>query len=377
MKIKILFIITTFQKDGPGNYLKYLVKYLDKSKFEIYACCLHNNGEIQQELENLGVKTFVFDMKSFIDISIIWKLKRLITEIKPDIVNTILLRADLFGRTAAIGKCKVLLSTILNQDDYRQKTTLSEKILMHFDEKLSNKYTNKIIVEAVGVKEYCIKYQNIDEEKYEVINSLIDVNEIPKNIKILPFESKDKIIIGTAGRLHPQKGQEYLIEAFKSIANKYPNALLYIYGSGELEGHLRDIVGDNNLNDRIFFKGYTNNLYGSLSEMDIYVMPSMWEGGAPISVLSSMAVGLPIISTNVGGIDEFITDGDEGLLIDVNDKNKVANKLEKAIESLINDKDKAKKLGANAKTKLYNNFAADKIAKKYEHLCFKLLGIDS
>jgi len=370
MKIKILFVITTFQKDGPGNYLKYIIKYMDREKFDIYACCLYNTGEIENELKNLGVSVFTFNMRYFLSLSIILKLRDLIGKIKPDIVNTILLRTDLYGRIAAIGKTKIIFSTILNQDDYRKKRNIKEKVLMSIDEYLSNQHTDKIFVEANEVKKYCLEYQNIDEDKYFVIPSLIDTNEIGSDIICTPFK-RERIIIGTAGRLHEQKGQKYLIAAFNVLYKKYNNMVLYIYGKGELEESLKKSVIDYGIEDRVKFKGYSNDLYRSLSEMDIYVMPSMWEGGAPISVLSSMALGLPVISNRVGGIQEFIENLEEGILIDVTCEKEIVEKLIHAIEFMIDNKETSIKMGVSAKEKVNNRFSAEKVSKLYQEKCIE------
>ncbi|MDP4143941.1 MAG: glycosyltransferase [Bacillota bacterium] len=371
MKVKILFIITTFQKDGPGNYLRYIIKYMDKEKFDIYACCLYNNGEIEKDLKALGVKTFTFDMKGFTDFSVVGKLKKLIHQIEPDIVNTILLRADLYGRFAAKNNCKVLISTILNQDDYRKKRTIKEKILMYFDEKLSNNYTDKILVEAQGVRDYCIKYQDIDVNKYEVIHSLIDVNEANGRVAH-PF-SNNNIIIGTAGRLHEQKGQKYLVEAFSTLSSKYPNAYLYIYGEGELKDELTELVLSLGIEQKVEFKGYSYDLYSDLSELDVYVMPSMWEGGAPISVLTAMTVGLPIVTTKVGGIEEFISDNAEGFLIDILEKENLVELIASRLDYCINNPQLAQEIGVSARRKVNNNFSAEIVSKEYQNLCMKLL----
>jgi len=343
---------------------------MDREKFDIYACCLYNTGEIENELKNLGVSVFTFNMRYFLSLSIILKLRDLIGKIKPDIVNTILLRTDLYGRIAAIGKTKIIFSTILNQDDYRKKRNIKEKVLMSIDEYLSNQHTDKIFVEANEVKKYCLEYQNIDEDKYFVIPSLIDTNEIGSDIICTPFK-RERIIIGTAGRLHEQKGQKYLIAAFNVLYKKYNNMVLYIYGKGELEESLKKSVIDYGIEDRVKFKGYSNDLYRSLSEMDIYVMPSMWEGGAPISVLSSMALGLPVISNRVGGIQEFIENLEEGILIDVTCEKEIVEKLIHAIEFMIDNKETSIKMGVSAKEKVNNRFSAEKVSKLYQEKCIE------
>ncbi len=140
------------------------------------------------------------------------------------------------------------------------------------------------------------------------------------------------------------------IRAFELIKQKYQNSQLFIVGDGAEINNLKDQVSQMNIKD-VYFKGRIKNdqIYNELDKADIFLNPTT-EDNMPISVLEALACGLPVISTNVGGIKYLIQDKINGLLVDNNDHAAMADR----VEQLIHDYFFAKELIINGSKVAYN-----------------------
>lgn len=156
---------------------------------------------------------------------------------------------------------------------------------------------------------------------------------IPNCVSITDFDSYDtkqereKIIVNV-GRLHPQKNQKLLIEAFAKIAQDFPEYRLEIYGNGELSLELEKQIEANMLMGRVLLKKPTKQIYQVLNNATLFVLSSNFEG-MPNALLEAMCLGVPCISTDCrpGGARMIINDGVDGFIVPVNDSNSLAQKI--------------------------------------------------
>ena len=157
----------------------------------------------------------------------------------------------------------------------------------------------KVIAVSKGVKNDLIKKFGVKEEKVQVIYNPVRINEI----QILSgeeinddFQGDNIPIIATCGRLTEQKGQWHLIRAFSEVRKRIPCRLV-IMGKGELEGYLKELTRELNLQNDVIFLGWQKNPYKYIANADVFVMSSLWEGFG-IVLVEAMACGLPVISTD-------------------------------------------------------------------------------
>ena len=129
---------------------------------------------------------------------------------------------------------------------------------------------------------------------------------------ILPGEQ----VLISAGRLSPEKGHAYLIDAVSAIVSKSPELKLklLIAGSGTCEGKLKEQVSRRGLSQCVKFVGHCSNLDELFSIADLFVLPSLSEG-SPNVLLESMAARVPIVATKVGGVPELVTNGESAILV--------------------------------------------------------------
>ncbi|NWF75244.1 MAG: glycosyltransferase family 4 protein [Nitrospirae bacterium] len=173
----------------------------------------------------------------------------------------------------------------------------------------------------------------------------------------------DKKIILFVGRLDPQKRVDMLINIFKNVHDVCKSAYLIIIGDGPEKEKVLSYLDDN-----ISYIGTVNNVDEYLRASDMLVLPTLSEGMSNV-ILEAMATGLPVISTNVSSNPEIIEDGIDGILLEVEDKKGLQEKIIK----LILNETFAQKIGQNARKKILQQFSIEHIAEKYREIFEKLV----
>lgn len=183
----------------------------------------------------------------------------------------------------------------------------------------------------------------------------IDREKFPQTIV------KRKAIV-TVGRLHPQKNQLLLIDAFASIASRIPEYTLEIYGDGILKSKLQTHIEELGLENRVYLKGTSNHIHSIIYDATMFVLSSDFEG-LPNTLLEAMALGLPCISTDCrpGGAREIIDNDYDGIIVPIGD----CDKLSVAMLQLINDENKQIMLSNNAVVKM-KTFSPKEIYNHWE-----------
>lgn len=175
-----------------------------------------------------------------------------------------------------------------------------------------------------------------------------------------PLENK---VVVAAGRLTHQKGFDMLIDAFAPVARAHPDWRLRIFGNGRLHAKLTARIASLGMTDNITLEGCTNRFEAELRDASLYVLSSRYEG-LPMTILEAMTQGLPVVAYDCHtGPGDVITDGNDGLLVPPGD----TAALTAAITDLVEDRDKLRKLGANAYESV-RQFYAESIGPRWERL---------
>lgn len=154
---------------------------------------------------------------------------------------------------------------------------------------------------------------------------------IPNPIEVKSYaSSKPAKKIVNVGRLIEAKNQKLLINAFYRINKEYPEYILYIYGDGVLYDDLKNQINKLGINNRVFLEGNVANIHDAISDAEFFVLSSNYEGLSN-ALLESMMMGIPCISTNCAGSDEYIIDGISGYLVPVGDEDLLYDSMKKMI----------------------------------------------
>lgn len=200
----------------------------------------------------------------------------------------------------------------------------------------------------------------------EIVRDLYDEN-IKDHSTILPNpvsvtcyaspETRHRIV--TVGRLHPQKNQAMLIRAFASFCEEHHDYTLSIYGEGELEHTLKELASELGIGDKVLFHGNIENIHPEIADAEMFVLSSEYEGLSN-ALLEAMMMGIPCISTACEGSTDVISDGKNGILTPVGDK----QALLQAMEHLAGDKDLRNKIAKEGR-KTGKNFRKEVVVGKW------------
>ncbi len=220
--------------------------------------------------------------------------------------------------------------------------------------------TEKIICVSNFIANSISNLMNMPSDKFVVLRNCIDVNRFSNDLNInekrklrekYGIKENEKILLFT-GRITPEKGVKELVESLKNVKNK--NYKLLILGSAlnELETktkyqeQIENIV--KTISNKVIFTGFIKyeeiNKFYSIA--DIAVLPSIWDDPAPLTIIESLVSGLPIITTNSGGIPEYATNG-AAIIIERNEN--LVRELSENIDLLLDDEKKLKEMSNSAK----------------------------
>jgi len=166
----------------------------------------------------------------------------------------------------------------------------------------------------------------------EIFNPNLDSHKVREELNI----SDETIVLGSAARLTPWKGQHYLIEAYARIVNKKTKTCLLLVGAPTFDDDryqqkLHALVEDFGLEKKVIFTGFRPDLPDILAAMDIFAYTSVEKDTSPLSLISAMACGLPVVAFDIQGVREVL--GEAGLLVPVLNVKKLTVDLEKLVEN--------------------------------------------
>ena len=199
--------------------------------------------------------------------------------------------------------------------------------------KLIWKHSRFVITNSKGLTD--LAKNAAPEQKFDVIFNGVDTDFYQPNKRTIEDRKKEFIVL-CASRLSKRKGIKYAVSGFAKIAGRYPQIKMIIAGGeGNAMEELKTQVADLEMKDRIkFFGHYTKEQSPKIyNDADVFVMPSLNEGMSN-NLLEALASGMPVLMTPVGGAEELVTDGENGFLIETENSDIIADKLEYLVENL-------------------------------------------
>ena len=351
--MRICFIVNGFAIGGAEIKLLELVKELKQQypdKFYIVVCSVGQGGPLEEQFRNLNIKTFVFVKKYKFDVSLIWRVYKLLKKEKIQIVQTTLYYADIIGTYAA----KMAgIDKIISWDAMTQPYHYGFKNLLAY--RLASKWYSTSVAVSHAIQKKIIEERHVHPDKTMTIHYGVDVHSF-QNLngytyrKKLGFKKND-IIIGTVARLIEQKGHVYLVEAAKEVAMRFSNVHFLFVGDGPLREILEKKTTRLGLESIIAFLSFRSDVKELMGIFDVFVLPSLFEG-LPNVILEAMACEKPIVATRVSGTPEAVIHGKTGLLVPPMD----TNALTSAICTLLNNRKQMKEMGKLGRQRVENVF---------------------
>ena len=353
--VKVCFISPEYLplSGGTGAYVYYLSKELMKHGHSIYVVTGYDESrdvKVNEQLYVFFLKTPKTPIiRSFLFAgSALRKLNKIRDSCPTDIAHANLPLVPNFAVPEGFGK--TLISTVhstwkgeaeaIKGEPYSRLNS-NEKFMVSFNwflrifEKKMLERSNKIIAVSDFTRRELLQYYKVKEDKIRVIHNGVDVDKFkPAADKLkakaeVGFNPEDKAIL-SVGRLYARKGLFTLIESMALVTRKFKNAKFIIAGKG-LSNEMKKLVSyaaKLGVKDNIVFTGYfpDKKLPRLYQAADVFAFSTFYEN-LPFAVLEALSTGLPVVTTNVGGIPEMIEDGKNGFLVEPSNSRELADRI--------------------------------------------------
>jgi glycosyltransferase involved in cell wall biosynthesis len=384
-KIKVLRIINRFNIGGPTYNATFLTRFLSDDFETLLIGGLPEKGESDSLhiLEEYGVEPILLpEMKRkpnfFSDRKALIKIKDIIAEYKPDIVHTHASKAGALGRKAALDmKVPVVVHTFHGHVFHSYFGKVKTELYKFIERKLAQKSTGIIAISDLQKKELVNTYKITTEKKVNVIPLGFDLKKFNQN---LPEKRKnvrqkfeigeDQVAVAIIGRLAPIKNHSLFLEIVAIVQNESDKKLVFfIVGDGELRDEIAQKVSElSKIGVDIRMTSWIKDINEFNAGMDVICLTSNNEG-TPVSIIEAQASQVPVVSTNVGGVQNVMIDNETGFIVPKNNARIFADNLLVLIENeaLRNE------MGRNGWSFVKERFHFERLVKDMEYYYKELL----
>lgn len=383
--IKVLRIINRFNLGGPTYNVTYLSAFMP-DEFETTLCGGRHEKHEGDSLfipERYGVKPIIIEsmqrsINPFNDRKALAEIRAIIREVKPDIVHTHASKAGALGRTAAIKeKIPVIVHTFHGHVFHSYFGRFKTWLYLMAERRLAKKTSAIIAISAKQQDELTNRFKIAPKEKFRVIPLGFDLDSFHENKleKRNKFRSKhgitDEIAIGIIGRLTAIKNHELFMNSISGLAEQKIKLRAFVMGGGERFDELQDLAKDieTKYGQKLFtFTNWVTNVEEVLPGLDIIALTSLNEG-TPVSLIEAQAAGVPVITTNVGGVSDVVDNGNTGFIVDGFSAEKFTEKL----RLLAENEELRKKMSQNGWPYVEHKFHYRRLCKDMADLYHQLL----
>jgi len=365
--LRVAYLITDSGVGGTEKMLAALIRGLDRTRFEPSLLALKPLGETARALASEGIPVTSLGLPARVSFSSLMrlpgafrKLRRELLRLRPDILHCFLFQANLLGRLAAgfSGVPANLSSLRVVELQHRYQLLL---------DRITSGWVTRYSAVGEAVRRFAIEEIGLDSAQVAVIPNGIDLeafagldpNRIRREFRIPPAAP----LIGTIGRLHPQKGLDLFLQAVSRLRADFPELRALVAGEGPDRPGLERLAASLDLSAAVIFTGLRRDPPELLAALDLFVLPSRYEG-MPNVILEAMAAGKAVVAAAVGAVPELVQEGQTGLLVPPED----ADALARAVHLLLSDAELRRRLGANGRARVETEFSLEKMIRLTEEL---------
>ncbi len=343
---------------------------IDPARFDLHLACLRSSGALLGELKALQVPRPEFRIGRFYNPATFWQGMRLAQYIRKNriqIVHSYGFYSNVFTVPIAwLAGNSFVVASIRDTGDV---LTPAQRHV----QRMVCRLADCVLVNAEAIRDKLVE-QGYAPDKIIVIRNGITLEKFEKKQKNSLLRQElgwppSAPLVVVFSRLNQMKGIQYFLDAAVILAGKFPDARFLVVGDGESRKELEDYAGRLGLGQRAVFTGFRSDVPELLSEAAVSVLPSLSEGLSN-TLLESMAAGVPVVATRVGGNPEVIEDGVSGLLVPPRDSAALAA----AIGRVLEDKDLAASFAQAGVRRVAELFSIERSIRETEHLYQQLVG---
>jgi len=344
--IRVVNVLARLNVGGPAIHVSLLTQRMGPPEYESFlvtGTVGGAEGDMTWYATERGVTPIIIptlgrELHPIRDIATLWKLYRLLRQLKPDVVATHTAKAGFVGRVAAwLAGAPVIVHTYHGHVFHGYFSPAKTRLFLLL-ERFAARLSDAIIALTPGQRDDLVNVYHIAPAgKFTVMGYGLDLSAFAaaqrrsRAFRRAWGVTDDAPLITIVGRLAPVKNHALFLQAAATVREALPAARFAIVGDGELRAELEAQVDALGLRDAVFFTGWQKDVTPVYADSDVLVISSVNEG-TPFTVIEAMAAGCPVVSTAVGGVPDFLNHGELGKLVPSGDAAALAAALVETVQ---------------------------------------------
>jgi len=362
--LRVALVVSNLEFGGAQRQVVHLAQSLDPRRFETHVCSLSGYVPLAKDGAAGSLRLHVVEKRGKYDVSVIARLRRLLLQLRADVVHGFLFDAQLAARVAGrLARVPVVVDSERNSDYGMRR-------VQRLAFRLTRGCVDLVIANSCAGAEFHRRLHGHPEGQYHVVYNGVDTDRF----RPLPREDvrqelgfdQGSVVAGIFGSFKPQKNHPLFFAAAARVAERHPELRLLVVGdqlagglrgSGEHKRRVAAIVDERGLRERCVFLGNRPDPERLYNACDVVVLPSFYEG-TPNVLLESMACGVPALATDVGDNARVVPDGSAGFIVPSGDEDLLAERLARLVTSA----ELRRRLGEGARCWVADRFSLGRLA---------------
>ncbi len=349
---------------GAETLLTGIALHLPSDRYEVSVCATREaRGPLAAKLEAAGIKLFSLQRRGRFDLLPLIRLGRYLRRHRVQVVHSHMFGSNAWN--AIVGRTARVDALVAHEHNW---SFSGQPLRRRFDRYLIGPSVDAWIAGTAASREQMINVTGLAAEKIVVIpGAHVPRPERRGDLRAELGLAQATPIVGTIAVLRPEKALEVLLEAFRDVAQRVPQAQLVVAGDGPARSLLESTAAGLGIASSVHFLGVRMDIATVLGGIDVAAISSDYEGTS-LFMIECITHGTPLVSTRVGGPAEYLEDGVSARLVPTRDPLALAD----AILSVLDDPEFGRSLAANAGA-VASEFDVDRIVGRYAELYERLL----
>ncbi len=372
--MKILHLRDSGGIFGAERILLSIVSNLDRRRFTPSVLCMVTKGTegqaLMQAVKQHGIEGHSFRVRGRFDPRAIVALRKMVLETQVDVIHCHDFKSNFYGLLGTLGTETRRVATA-----HGSTLNRSLKYYQLVDTYFTLRFFHKVITVSQKLTEFYRDRGFPRKKIVEVLNGL-DVHHFETRVREQKWVGNSpeiaipegRTVLGTVGRLFPEKGVDILLKSFCRLQKMFPDLFLLVVGDGPERGRLESLSESLGVGDHVFFTGVLENVVPAFRVMDIFVIPSLREG-LPNVILEAIFFGKRVVATDVGSVPLVIEDGKTGMLV----KPGSVDSLTKGIQRCLEQEAETLELVVRARERLDSEFTSELMVGKTEKIYIEVM----